>query len=72
MYEKERFSDLRHHYCSCHRVRSTLWQAGIEPGCMKKILKYLSLFILVIAQFAAATPSQLGSYQAEVPNKLKK
>ena len=38
---------------------------------MKKILKYLSLFILVIAQFAAATPSQLGSYQAEVPNKLK-
>ena len=39
---------------------------------MKKILKYLSLFILVIAQFAAATPSQLGSYQAEVPNKLKK
>ena len=38
----------------------------------EKILKYLSLFILVIAQFAAATPSQLGSYQAEVPNKLKK
>ena len=45
MYEKERFSDLKHHYCSCHRVRSTLWQAGIEPGCMKKILKYL-LFVL--------------------------
>ena len=42
--KKERFSDLGHHYCSCH-VRSTLWQAGIEPGCMKKILKYL-LFVL--------------------------
>ena len=36
---KKRFSDLRHHYCSCHRVRSTLWQAGIEPGCMKKNIK---------------------------------
>lgn len=39
---------------------------------MKKYLKYISVFVLLIAQIAAGTPSQLGSYQPEIPEKLKK
>ena len=39
---------------------------------MKKYLKYISVFVLLVAQFAANTPSQLGSYQPEVPAKLRK
>ena len=38
---------------------------------MKKVLKFLSLFVLVVAEFAANTPSQLGSYQMDAPNNLK-
>ncbi len=39
---------------------------------MNKYLKYVSIFVLFIAQIAANTPSQLGSYQPEVPCGLKK
>ncbi|RGE91322.1 cyclic lactone autoinducer peptide [Coprobacillus sp. AM23-9LB] len=39
---------------------------------MKKVLKFLSLFVLVVAEFAANTPSQLGSYQMDAPKQLKK
>ena len=39
---------------------------------MKKHLYLLSVFVLFVAQFAASTPSQIGHFQAEVPEKLKK
>ena len=39
---------------------------------MKKHLYLLSAFVLFVAQFAASTPSQIGHFQAEVPEKLKK
>lgn len=39
---------------------------------MKKVLKFLSVFVLVVAEFAANTPSQLGSYQMDAPKQLKK
>ncbi|MFR1688165.1 MAG: AgrD family cyclic lactone autoinducer peptide [Massilimicrobiota timonensis] len=39
---------------------------------MKKILVYVSIFILAIAKIAANTPSQLGSFQLDAPKKLKK
>lgn len=38
---------------------------------MNKCLKYISIFVLFIAQFAANTPSQLGSFQLKAPSKLK-
>lgn len=36
-----------------------------------KILKVLKVGLYAIAVFAAATPSQLGSYQPKTPEKLK-
>lgn len=39
---------------------------------MKKYLKYVGAFVLLVAQFAANTPSQLGAFQLEAPQKLKK
>ena len=39
---------------------------------MRKLLKFVSIFVLVVAQFAANTPSQLGSYQLTAPKQLKK
>lgn len=37
-----------------------------------KIYKVLKTCLFAVAVFAAATPSQLGSYQPETPEKLKK
>ena len=39
---------------------------------MKKVLKFLSVLVLVVAEFAANTPSQLGSYHMDAPKQLKK
>lgn len=39
---------------------------------MKKILKFTSMVMFVVAKFAANTPSQLGAYQLKAPNQLKK
>ena len=39
---------------------------------MKKVLKFLSVLVLVVAEFAANTPSQLGSYQMDAPKQQKK
>ena len=39
---------------------------------MNKFLKVFSLFVFFLANFAANTPSQLGLYQMEAPNELKK
>ena len=38
----------------------------------KRINIINNAFVLFVAQFAASTPSQIGHFQAEVPEKLKK
>ena len=38
---------------------------------MKKVLKFLSVLVLVVAEFAANTPSQLGSYQMDDVGNLE-
>lgn len=37
-----------------------------------KFYNVLKVCLFAVAVFAAATPSQLGSYQPETPEKLKK
>lgn len=39
---------------------------------MKKILKAITTFILFISYFAANTSSQLGTFQIDAPDSLKK
>lgn len=37
-----------------------------------KLLNLVRVCLLAVAVFAAATPSQLGSYQPDTPESLKK
>lgn len=39
---------------------------------MRKFLKIFSVFIFLLAKISANTPSQLGVYQIETPDELKK
>lgn len=65
-----------YYYCvnknQIKNIYDIIFFKGGRNRMMKKVLKFLSVFVLVVAEFAANTPSQLGSYQMDAPKQLKK